>query len=61
MTREELETYPEKCRACQGCILCDVEHCIFNSKGNPEGCYVETCTYCERFLRIQRLFLNNVG
>jgi hypothetical protein len=61
MHRGEPEGVPEKCRQCQGCILCLEEHCLFNSRGDPEGCYVETCTYCARFLRIQRIFLNNVG
>jgi hypothetical protein len=61
METGEQEKMPEKCRQCQGCILCGEEHCLFNSRGNPEGCYVETCTYCFRFLRIQRIFLNNVG
>lgn len=57
----DLEEYPEKCRQCLGCITCNEEYCIFNSHGNPDACCVEKCTYCSRFLRIQRLFLNNVG
>jgi hypothetical protein len=61
MDSDDFSRYPEKCRECLGCIQCDVEHCIFNSHGDPDGCYVGTCTYCHRFLRIQRLFLHNVG
>ncbi len=58
---DDRENYPDKCRECLGCIQCGEDQCLFNSHGNPESCYVETCTYCYRFLRIQRLFLNNVG
>jgi hypothetical protein len=58
---EEQEPMPEKCRQCQGCVLCQEEQCLFNSRGNPERCFVERCTYCSLFLRVQRIFLNNVG
>lgn len=51
----------EKCMECNGCINCTVEFCIFNSYGNAEACYRNICTYCDRFLQKQRLFLNNVG
>jgi hypothetical protein len=51
----------KKCTECNGCINCTVEYCIFNSYGNAETCYRDICTYCDRFLQKQRLFLNNVG
>lgn len=51
----------EKCIQCKGCIQCTEETCIYNSRGDNENCFIERCTYCNQFLKKQKLFLNNVG
>lgn len=58
---DDLKGYPERCRQCRGCIECSEEYCIFNAHGEPEECFMEKCSYCALFLRVQRLFLGNVG
>lgn len=53
--------HPEPCGECNGCVSCAEIYCRYHSHGNPADCYVHICTYCERYVRKQRLFLNNVG
>jgi hypothetical protein len=49
------------CRECEGCVQCTEQHCIYNAHGDPRNCRREQCIYCVRFMRRDRLFLNNVG
>lgn len=51
----------DRCTQCNGCIQCQEEHCIFNAHGDTHECRSVQCIYCVRFMRRDRLFLNNVG